>query len=93
MTAALRPASARYWLNRALFDLGQAEYRAAFDADREGYVARYPLDPAARAALLGPDWAGLVAGGALPNLIFKFYILHGHAPETFPQALETGRRG
>ena len=93
MTAAPRPASARYWLNRALFDLNQAEHRAAFGADREGYLSRYPLEPAARAALLGPDWAGLVAGGALPNLIFKYYMLHGHAPETFPRTLEADRRG
>ncbi len=88
-----RPASARYWLNRALFDLGQAEHRATFHADKEGYLSGYPLEPGARAALLGPDWSALVAAGALPNLIFKYYMLHGHAPETFPQALEADRHG
>ena len=85
----VRSASPRYWLNRALFDLGDAQARAAFKADKEAYLTQYPLDQAAREALIGPGWRALVDLGGLPNLIFKYYMFHGHAPETFPDALES----
>lgn len=77
------PASARYWLNRALFDLGEPDSRQVFIADRTAWLARYPLDPDARAALEAPDWRALLDRGALPNLVFKYFMLHGHPPGKF----------
>ena len=77
------PASARYWLNRALFDLGEPGHRQAFASDRTAWLARYPLDADARAALEAPDWRALLGRGALPNLVFKYFMMHGHAPGNF----------
>ena len=92
MTAAL--ASARYWLNRALFDLADQANRKAFAADRAAWLARYPLDAEALAALEAPGWRVLLDRGALPNLVFKFFMMHGHPPEKFAViAGETDRHG
>lgn len=87
------PASSRYWINRALFDLGEAANREALAADKEGYVARYPLDEADRAALIRPGWRDLIDRGALPNLVFKYFMLHGLAPENFAAAAKEDRNG
>ncbi len=80
------PASARYWINRALFDLGDPACRRQFGADRASYLDRYPLDADARAALEAPGWQALLDCGALPNLVFKYFVMHGHPPETFAAA-------
>ena len=77
------PASARYWLNRALFDLGDPVCRREFAADRAVWLDRYPLDEKARAALEAPGWQALLDRGALPNLVFKYFMLHGHPPGKF----------
>lgn len=87
------PASSRYWLNRVLFDLGDADNRAAFMTDRSAYLARYPVGEAERTALLGPHWRGLLAQGALPNLVFRYYMLHGLAPDRFAETVKEDRRG
>ena len=77
------PASARYWLNRAMFDLGDPACRREFGANRAAWLDRYPLDPDARAALEAPGWQVLLDRGALPNLVFKYFMLHGHPPGKF----------
>lgn len=77
------PGSARYWLNRALFDLGDPAGRQAFTADRAAYLARYPLDADARAARGAPHWRALLDRGALPNLVFKYFMMHGHPAGKF----------
>lgn len=88
------PASARYWLNRALFDLGDPACRREFSADRVAWLDRYPLDEEARAALEAPGWQRLLDCGALPNLVFKYFMLHGHPPGKFATiAGEAGGHG
>ena len=77
------PGSARYWLNRALFDLGDPASQQTFNADRAAYLARYPLDADARTALEGPNWRALLDRGALPNLVFKYFMMHGHPAGKF----------
>jgi hypothetical protein len=91
--AAAPPASPRYWLNRTLFDLGEPSNRAAFKAGKDAYLARYPLSEAERAALAGPHWQALLDHGALPVLVFKYFMLHGLAPERFAEILELERHG
>ena len=89
-----RPGSARYWLNRALFDLGDPARRREFGADRAAWLDRYPLDAGARAALETPGWQALLECGALPNLVFKYFMLHGHPPGKFAAiAGEADRHG
>jgi hypothetical protein len=80
------PGSPRYALNRAMFDLARAPNRRALIADKAAFLAGYGLDNDAREALLRPDWRGLLELGALPNLVYRYYVLHGFAPETFAAA-------
>jgi Aromatic-ring-opening dioxygenase LigAB, LigA subunit len=94
-SAADLPASPRYALNRAIFDLARVPDKAAFLADKAAYLSNYGLSAEAREALLRPDLRRLLQLGALPNLVYRYYILHGFAPESFPRAVaaaDTTRR-
>jgi Aromatic-ring-opening dioxygenase LigAB, LigA subunit len=74
-------------VNRVLYDLARrADARAAVAA-KAAFLDRYPLSADQRAALSDPDWVHLLALGALPNLVYRYYVLHGHAPESFPEAI------
>ena len=88
-----QPASRRYWLNRVLFDLDQPENRAAFKEDKEAYFARYPLNMAERELLSGPHWQGLLDRGTLPNLVFKYFMLHGLDPQRFAEIVKADNHG
>ena len=77
----------RYWLNRVIIDLARAPNRAELFADKASFIGRYPLQEEDQAALLAPDWRKLLELGVLPNLIYKFYMLHGLAPERFTDAV------
>ena len=88
-----KPASKRYWINQALFDLGDPEKRAAFEAAPEAYFDAYPLDERQRRALLGKNWAALLEQGVLPNLAFKFYMVQGLPPEHFADSVKGVRDG
>ena len=81
------PGSPRYMVNRVIFDLTRRPDARALVAAKESFLANYPVSEAERRALLDPDWTGLLAMGALPNLVYRYYMLHGHAPETFPAAI------
>ena len=87
------PASSRYWLNRVLFDLGEADNRASFAADKNGFFRRYPLDAAALDALRIPNWQSLLAQGALPNLVFRYYMLCGLPPDRFAETIKVPSHG
>ena len=67
----------RYRVNRAIFDLVHDPDRRRLIEDKAEYLSRYSLEPAEREALQAPDWPKLLELGALPNLIFKYYLLHG----------------
>ena len=79
--------SPRYAINRVIFDLSRQANARALVADKEALLAGYELRPEERKALLGPEWRRLLELGALPNLVYRYYMLHGLAPETFPAAL------
>lgn len=87
----LPPGSPRYMVNRVIFDLTRLPDAKQQVADKPGFLSAYPLTDEERQALLGPDWPRLLAMGVLPNLIYRYYMLHGHAPESFPAALAAGR--
>jgi hypothetical protein len=87
------PGSPRYALNRAIFDLARSPNRRALIADKPAFLADYGLSEEARAALMGPDWRRLLELGALPNLVYRYYILHGFAPESFPQTVAGAGKG
>ena len=67
----------RYRVNRVIFDLVRNPDRRRLIEDKADFLSRYPLEPDEREALEAPDWPKLLELGALPNLIFKYYLLHG----------------
>ena len=77
----------RYRINRAIFDLVQSSDRSELVADKAAFLSRYPLEPEERQALEAPDWPTLLKLGALPNLIFKYYLLHGLALDDLAETM------
>jgi protocatechuate 4,5-dioxygenase alpha chain len=61
-----------YHLNMFCMSLMKAENRAAFKADEAGYLARYPMTPEQRAAVLARDWNGMIRLGG--NIYFTSKI-------------------
>ena len=88
----LPPGSPRYLINRVIVDLVKRPDARKKLADKETLLATYPLSEPERQALSAPDWVQLLALGALPNLVYRYYMLHGHAPESFPAAVAASRR-
>jgi len=87
----LSTGSPRYTINRVMFDLSRQPTARALVADKEAFLAAYELRPEERTALIGPEWRRLLELGALPNLVYRYYIMHGFAPETFPAAIAASR--
>ena len=83
----LATGSPRFAINRVMWDLSRQPNARALVADKEAFLAAYELRPEEREALLGPKWSRLLELGALPNLVYRYYMLHGLAPETFPAAI------
>ncbi|HXQ49928.1 MAG TPA: hypothetical protein VN802_02440 [Stellaceae bacterium] len=82
------PGSPRYAINRAIFDLTRRPDARAVVADKKAdFIAAYELRPEERQALMGPEWKHLLELGVLPNLVYRYYMLHGKAPESFPAAV------
>lgn len=84
MSATATPAgSERYAINQAIFELTRRPDARAVVADKASFFAAYSLRPEEREALLGPEWRRLLELGVLPNLLYRYYALHGFAPESF----------
>ena len=90
LAPSLSTGSPRYAINRVMFDLSRQPNARALIADKETFLSGYELRPEERQALIGPDWRRLFELGALPNLVYRYYMLHGLAPETFPAAIAAG---
>jgi protocatechuate 4,5-dioxygenase, alpha chain len=58
-----REAMKGYELNRMCYSFNQAENRAAFLADEEGYCRRFQLTPAQRAAVASRNVLAMIAAG------------------------------
>ena len=71
-----------------MFDAAQAADKPALMADKEAFLAAYPLDAEARAAFIEPGWRRLLDLGVLPNLVFKLYMMHGLAPDQFAETID-----
>jgi len=84
---AVSPGSPRYMVNRVIFDLTRRPDARSLMATKAAFLADYPLSAEERGALMEPDWTRLLAMGALPNLVYRYYMLHGHPPESFPAAI------
>lgn len=81
------PGSPRYAINRAVVDLCRRPDARALVANKAEFFASYALSDEERQALLGAQWRRLLELGVLPNLVYRYYMLHGLAPESFPAAV------
>jgi hypothetical protein len=82
------PGSPRYGINRAIMDLSRnPNARAVIAGNKAEFFANYSLREEELRAIMAPDWRGLLALGVLPNLVYRFYMMHGLAPESFPSAV------
>jgi hypothetical protein len=71
-----------YWLNKLFFDLTRSPLGAAYKADREPVLDRYPLRPEVRRALVDDDLAFIArAGLANPYLLRYYFQLLGYDDE------------
>jgi len=68
-----------YWLSKLFFDLQTPAAAAEYRADRNKFLARYPLKPEVRAAVEADDVAAL---SKLVNpYLLRFYFLMAGMPE------------
>jgi hypothetical protein len=85
------PGSPRYAINRAVVDLCRQPDARTLIANKAGFkadfFAGYPLSDEERQALLRGEWRRLLELGVLPNLVYRYYMLHGLAPESFPATI------
>lgn len=66
-----------YALNRALYDLRDEANRGAFRADRDAYLARYPLTDEERRAVHDLDWRRINELGASVYVMTKLGAVAG----------------
>ena len=85
------PGSPRYGINRAVIDFCRTPNARALIATKADFFAAYPLSAEERQAVIGQEWRRLLELGVLPNLVYRFYMLHGLAPESFPAAVAAKR--
>ncbi len=83
----------RYALNKAMYEGTTPESQESVLADKSAFASGFDLDEAERAALTGPDFAALLELGGLPNLVYRYYRLHGHAFADFTATLGRERAG
>jgi hypothetical protein len=69
-----RRAMSDYWLNKLFFDLQQPTLSAEYNKDRESVLARYPLKPELRRAVLADDLAAIAPHVNAYLLRFYFAI-------------------
>ena len=68
-----------YWLNKLFFDLQNPAAAAEYRADRDNVLARYPLKPALREAIVADDVATLAP--LVNAYLLRFYFLVAGMPE------------
>jgi hypothetical protein len=82
-----------YWVSKLFYDLAQpGGPAAAYRTDRETVLARYPLNPEARAAVLADDVAAL-ARLVNPYLLRYYFALIGTPDEIFIKRLRESAPG
>jgi hypothetical protein len=83
----------RYALNKAMYEGPRPENHESVLSGKSRFVSGFDLDDAERAALSGPDFGALLELGGLPNLVYRYYRLHGHGFTDFTATLARGRAG
>ncbi len=76
-----------YWLSKLFFDLQTAATAAEYRADRAGVLARYPLAPEVKAAVLADD-VPFLARRVNPYLLRYYFGAVGMSDTVFRQRLK-----
>ena len=75
-----------YWLNKLFFDIQQPSVAAEYKKDRAAVLARYPMAPALRQALLADDIA-TIAPHVNAYLLRFYYAICGMKDAEFIRRL------
>lgn len=75
-----------YWVSKLFYDLQDAGVAAEYRADRASVVARYPLKPDSKAAVMADDVAAL-ARIVNPYLLRYYFTIIGTPDEVFIRRL------
>lgn len=67
----------RYGLNKAMYEATVPVAAERFHSDRGAFLAGYALTADERRALTVPDFHAILAAGGLPNLVYRYFRLHG----------------
>ncbi len=78
-----------YWLSKLFFDLQAPGAGADYRADRNKVLARYPLAPEVRAAILADD-VSFLAQRVNPYLLRYYFGAAGMSDEVFRRKLREG---
>ena len=81
-----------YWLSKLCFDLQDPARVAEYRRDREAVLARYPLKPEVRAAVLADDVVAL-ARRTNPYLLRYYFAAAGMPDAEFIARLRTAPVG
>jgi hypothetical protein len=71
-----------YWLSKLFYDLQAPPLAAEYRADRKGVMARYPIKPDVRQAVLKDDMA-VIAPLVNPYLLRYYFHTIGMTDEVF----------
>ena len=78
----------RYALNKFVWEIQYPEPRARYEADPEGFLARYDLSAEEIAAARSRDIRAMWLLGVNPYLLRFFQLRHGVEEEAFHTALQ-----
>ena len=78
-----------YWLSKLFFDLQSATLAAEFRAERDKVLARYPLSPEVRAAIMESN-VPYLAQRTNPYLLRYYFFATGMKDDEFIRRLNHG---
>ena len=78
-----------YWLTKMFFDLQQPAAAAEYRADREKVLARYPLEPQVKRAVLSNN-VSFLSKRTNPYLLRYFFFAAGMKDDEFIGKLRDG---
>lgn len=77
-----------YQLNKAVYELSRREDRRSIVQTGGAFFDRYDLSARERRALTEPNFAALRDLELLPNLLYRYYIIHGLSPSQFRERMQ-----
>jgi len=79
-----------YWLSKLCFDLQTPALADEYRANRDAVLARYPLKPEVRAAIMGDDVAAL-SKLTNPYLLRFYFLMAGMAEDDYLRRIRASK--